>query len=109
MDEMEQPPEQPVAAPVEVPAPAAPAPVVDASVLDKIVTFYLPTQPLGKMVRRVASELGVSVGNVPAADAEPLISYLRADGEPGRAVLETLARVAGGKWSFDGALHFVLS
>lgn len=106
--DMEQPQEQPQ--PVEAPAPAkAEAPAFDESKLDTVtLQGYQAVKPVGVLLRDIALALDIQVGNAPAVDAEPLISFVRWDGPP-RAALDELARICGAKWDVQGgALNFVI-
>lgn len=112
--DMEQ--EQPQ--PVEAPAPAAKKPSAEelealqkaakARLSTARVEGYHPNNPVGALVRKIADGADVDVGNVPAADAEPIVSYVRWDHTAAEA-LDELARICGAKWDVSGgALNFVL-
>jgi hypothetical protein len=72
------------------------------------VKGYYAAQSVGVLVRKIAEAAGLALGNVPAANAEPVISFVRWD-DAASAALDGLARICGASWEVkDGTLHFVL-
>ena len=91
----------------EQPQPTA-APADPYAKLTVRVEGYHPNKPIGTLVRFIAEKAGMPLGNVPAADAEPIVSYVRWDHYAAEA-LEDLARITGAKWDVQGgALNFVI-
>jgi hypothetical protein len=111
--DMEQSQEQPVEASAAAPtmqfsAEATPVLVQTEPDLSVEVKGYYAAQPVGVLVRKIAEAAGLALGNVPAADAEPVISFVRWD-DAASAALDGLARICGASWEVkDGTLHFVL-
>lgn len=72
------------------------------------VEGYHANKPIGTLVRFIAEKAGMPLGNVPSADAEPIVSYVRWDHFASEA-LDELARICGATWDVSGGvLNFVL-